>query len=347
MTDELELPNAPQPVSLPSGGSDPLAAFRAPEMSDEEWAKERAEIEREVAETANPKPKAEKKPEKKNTKAVKAEEPEAEDDAPEPKATKAKTPEPESEPEAEAEEDMSELETALAALRRDGWTSEQLDKMGRKAILEMGKKRLKVQSDVDSKFADIEKLKAEIDRLQKAAPKEARPAPLEDNTAKKLDKIRELFGEEAASALAEILPKEAPQLDYEQKIQALQSQIVRFQVDQTRRDLAERFPEVLEPEKWQKVVEKAEKISPGYKDGEMFDLFADAAKLVGLKRQAQAKLDVNKTSNAKVNGSPSVNGRRTESLALDPEVAEYEAWKHLVKGGSSDEAVRIYRSGRM
>ena len=30
-----------------------------------------------------------------------------------------------------------------------------------------------------------------------------------------------------------------------------------------------------------------------------------------------------------------------------PEVAEYEAWKHLVKGGSSDEAVRIYRSGRM
>ena len=347
MAEELSLPgDAPESINLTvPGADDPLASFRSPEMSDEEWARERDSILSEVEADAKPKVA---KPAKKNTKAVKAEEVEAEDEAPTPKATKAKTPEPESEPEAEAETDMSELEAALAALRRDGWTSEQLDKMGRKAILEMGKKRLKVQGDVDSKFAEVEKLKNEIDQLRKAAPKaEATPATPDDNTAKKLDKIRELFGEEAASALAEILPKEAPQLDYEQKIQALQSQIVRFQVDQTRRDLAERFPEVLEPEKWQKVVEKAEKISPGYKDGEMFDLFADAAKLVGLKRQAQAKLDVNKASNAKVNGSPSVNGRRTESLALDPEVAEYEAWKHLVKGGSSDEAVRIYRSGRM
>jgi len=346
MTDELSLPDEPQPIDLSTPGKDdPLSAFRSPEMSDEDWEKERTAILGEVE--AEKAPKAEKTA-KKNTKAVKAEEVEAEDEAPTPKATKAKTPEPESAPEAEAETDMSELETALAALRRDGWTSEQLDKMGRKALLEMGKKRLKVQGDVDSKFADMERLKAEIDQLKKAAPKDAAtPATPNDNTAKKLEKIRELFGEEAASALAEILPKEAPQLDYEHKLQALQSQIARFQVDQTRRDLAERFPEVLEPEKWQKVMEKAEKISPGYKDGEMFDLFADAAKLAGLKRQAQAKSNGHLSTNAKTNGSPSVNGRRTEQIALDPEVAEYEAWKHRLKGGSLDEAVRIMQSGRM
>ena len=59
MTDELELPDDPQPVNLQTPASaDPLSAFRAPEMSDEEWEAERVSILKDVEETNKPREKA-------------------------------------------------------------------------------------------------------------------------------------------------------------------------------------------------------------------------------------------------------------------------------------------------
>jgi hypothetical protein len=46
------------------------------------------------------------------------------------------------------------MERAIKALRRDGWTEKELDKLSDKAVLRIGEKRARSQSDVDSRFAE-------------------------------------------------------------------------------------------------------------------------------------------------------------------------------------------------
>lgn len=276
-----------------------LAAFRGSDESDEEFNESVQEIATEAGATLQNKPEA----------PASAASDAAAVDADDPPAT---------------EEEKTKLETALEALRRDGWTEEELNKLAKKTIISKGLKRAKVQADTDSMHADLRRMKSEHEKLQ-AKPGEPASPPADLAALAKVladEGISEGVGKTLVGTLQSW--KQA----HDEEVSNLKQALVGMHVESQRREVAERFPDLRKPDVWNDVQELAEFFETKEPGKDTAYYIEKAARKHGLKpadetvRAEQAATE----NRAKKNGSPEVNGRKASAPAVDPNEDEFQGW---------------------
>lgn len=167
------------------------------------------------------------------------------------------------EPQAEAQEGPAPVEDqpddgayrlAAAALRRDGWSTEDVALLPRERVIALGDKRRKVQDDVDTAYAEL----TEFRKGQGAAGKnearsenEAEASPDLTSAVQKLSE-RLALDEDGAQELAAhdralVAPLLAQIQELRQSLPAAQKMAMQAAAETARRDLQERFPEVKDP----------------------------------------------------------------------------------------------------
>lgn len=278
-----------------------LAAFRGTEESDDEFNESADEIAAEVGATRE-------KPNKPEAPASAASD-DAAVDADDPPAT---------------EEEKTKLETALEALRRDGWTEEELNKLARKTILSKGLKRAKVQSDTDAMQADLRRFKSELEKSQAKPGEPASPPADLASLAKVL--ADEGISEGVSKTLVGTLQswKQA----HDEEVSNLKQALIGMHVESARREVAERFRDLNSSDVWSEVKDLAEYFE-GKEPGKSTAYYIEkAARKHGLKpadetaRAEQAAAE----NRARKNGSPEVNGRKASAPAPDPNEDEFQGW---------------------
>lgn len=282
-----------------------LAAFRGPDETDEEFDDSMAEIAAEVGALAP-----------KNTpKADKAKDEAAGDaaavDADDPPAT---------------EEEKTKLETALEALRRDGWSEEELNKLARKTILSKGLKRAKVQADTDEMQADLRRIKAEREKATAKPDESAQPAQTSADLAALSKALSEDgISEGVSKALGQFL--QARDQKHQEETTALRQALIAMHIRDARREVADSFPDLKKSEVWDETLEMAqflESKEPGQEPEFYLRKAATKLKLAPAVDKARAE-EARAESRARRNGSPEVNGRKATATP-DPAEDEFQAW---------------------
>lgn len=279
-----------------------LAAFRGPDETDEEFGESLAEI---AAETGL-----------KNTpKADKAEASGAGDDAPVAADDQPAT-----------EEEKTKLETALEALRRDGWSEEELNKLARKTILSKGLKRAKVQADTDEMHADLRRIKAEREKATAKPDESAQPAQTSADLAA-LSKALSDDGisEGVSKALGQFL--QSRDQKHQEETNALRQALITMHIRDARREVTDSFPDLKKSEVWDETLEMAqflESKEPGQEPEFYLRKAATKLKLTPVVDKARAE-EARAESRARKNGSPEVNGRKATATP-DPVEDEFQAW---------------------
>lgn len=175
-----------------------------------------------------------------------------------------------SEEEAEDEEeettdvDSDDLAQAIARLRRYGMSTEQIGLLGDADILELGEKFGKIQDDTDSAHKELNELKRTPQSTQAGAntaeaPQDSTSVPEPIKAVAEDWGMDEEGGERLAAAFdASMEPLRQENASLNTKLAALESRILRSEADVARQELAERFPQVQDPNsrKFQRVLSR-------------------------------------------------------------------------------------------
>lgn len=277
-----------------------LAAFRGPDETDEEFNEGTQEFAAEIGATKQNKPEA----------PASAAGDAAAVDADDPPAT---------------EDEKTKLETALEALRRDGWTEDELNKLARKTILSKGLKRAKVQADTDLMQADLRRIQSERDKPQAKPGEPASPPADLAALAKVL--ADEGIGEGVSKALVATL--QSWKQTHDDEVSNLKQALVGMHIESARREVAGRFPDLNKSDVWSEVHELAE-FFEGKEPGKSTAYYIEkAARKNGLKPADEtARAEKAEAENrARKNGSPEVNGRRPHEPAPDENEVQFQQWR--------------------
>lgn len=289
----------------------------------------------------------------KETKAP-GDEPEPEKKA-EPKAEKEQA-EP-AEDAGEEDDESADVEKAITSLRRAKIPQTVLKKMSNREIIAMSKDVTARQAEVDETYRELGELRKKSKELESRKESDVRAEPTEqplpnDLTAD-LAKLANDLGDDAAKALGSIVTRmhaagvkqsgeEAKALRTE--LASMSGLVERLMTKEIRGDLKERFPEVEDAKKWEKVKDKASTLAKtgdyAGSDDPMRDVFEDAARLViGVPPATSAP---KKESRAKELGQPASKSKQTPPAALSYEDREDAALDALLKGGSREKAREAY-----
>jgi hypothetical protein len=178
------------------------------------------------------------------------------DEQPAPQAPAAEEAAAEAAPAAETEQvsDTGDIEEAWSVLRRDGFSKDDLAALSDEAIARLAAHRKKVQTDVDRKLSEAKQPQpSEADEESRQQPEE--PAVAEatpkDVTDDHLQNAARMFAEAvdlddestsllAASYAAVVEP-------FKQQLAGMQEWMARQQVEATRQQLVEQYPQVSDP----------------------------------------------------------------------------------------------------
>lgn len=283
-----------------------------------------------------------------------------EPEAPEaPAAKEDEQPEPAEDADAgDAVESADELEKAITSLRRGKIPQTVLKKMSNREILAMSKDMIERQAEADNTYRELGELRKKAKELEsrQESRANAEPAPEQPSTndlAAELALLTEGLGPDTAKALEAFVKKHVAGggKKYDAEIQSLRGElssasslVERMLTKEIRGDLRERFPDVDDAAKWDKVKDKAATLAKtgDYAQSEdpMRDVFEDAARLI-LKPAAPATPPKTE-SRAKSLGQPASKSRQTPPAALSPEDREDAALSVLLKGGSREKAKEAY-----
>ena len=265
-------------------------------------------------------------------------------EAPEPRAKpapQAEAPEPTEEPEAaqeglpapakeKAPEDPA-FERAVAALRRDGYSGEDIHSLSKPRVIALGQKAAKRQDDVQAKLTDrsqhIQKVKELEETLAKLRSAEPASPPIEDTLIADLKPLDDEYGDGFGSKLAKVMAgRERSMRDeianLKKEREEFQGAIVELRLETARGRVGERFPSLREAETWEKVVNKVTKIWPGGDYPSFDEAILDAAKILDLEDRAVTQ---EQETTRKARGQPTGNGRKARpAAALSPEEHEYQ-----------------------
>ena len=185
-------------------------------------------------------------------------------EAPEPRAKpapQAEAPEPTEEPEAaqeglpapakeKAPEDPA-FERAVAALRRDGYSGEDIHSLSKPRVIALGQKAAKRQEDVQAKLTDrsqhIQKVKDLEETLAKLRSAEPASPPIEDTLIADLKPLDDEYGDGFGSKLAKVMAgRERSMRDeianLKKEREEFQGAIVELRLETARGRVGERFP---------------------------------------------------------------------------------------------------------
>lgn len=269
-----------------------------------------------------------------------------------PKAEKEEKEQPEEKAEdgasgedADESADEGDLEKAITSLRRAKVPQTVLKKMTQREIVALSKDMAERQAEVDNAFRELGELRKAKQQYESRKESQAEPSeqPLSDDLDKQLS---ELFDPETGKALKNLTQRaiEAQTKQLKEELESMSKLVERTLTKELRSDLRERFPEVDEADKWDKVQAKAATLAKtgdyAGLDDPMRAVFEDAAAIV--LKQKPASPPKKDTSQAKANGQPAVKSKQVPPKALTPEEREIAALDALLDGKGRDAARAAY-----
>ena len=254
--------------------------------------------------------------------------------------------EPEEKPEPEEAAD-GDLETALAAIRRDGLPQVVIDKMTNEEILALGAKRAKVQGDTDNAYRELQELKSgketatesEEDSPVQAEPAE-QPIPVDLKTA--IEPFVETFGEEAGESLEKAL--NATVQPVLAQFRAQQDMLEGMLLESSRKSLSEKYPSMTNDEAFGRVGERMQTLVKSGEYTDISNLMADAARLEFADESAAASNELkSKLARDKAGGQVMPTGKaETPDTSMDEEERENALLDALEGGMEVGEAGRLF-----
>jgi hypothetical protein len=276
------------------------------------------------------------------------------DEQPEPQAPAAEEAAPEAAPAVETEQvsDTGDIEEAWSVLRRDGFSKDDLAALSDEAITRLAAHRKKVQTDVDRKLSEAKQPQPnEADEESRQQPEEpavaeATPKDVTDdhlrNAARMFAEAVDLDDEStnllAASYAAVVEP-------FKQQLAGMQEWMARQQVEATRQQLVEQYPQVSDPssEGFGRVVTRMTKLAEDQGVSDMRALMEDAIAFEfreELRQQAQEAKDTVRTYRS--NGVPSRSDGVVPVPEKDPSQLEDEILA-ILESGAPDARERARR----
>ena len=264
------------------------------------------------------------------------------------------TPEPtQSSPEENQPADTSGVDEAWSVLRRDGFTKDDLAALSDEAVLRLAAHRKKVQSDVDRKLSEAKQPKPdeadEESRQQPEEPAVAEATPKADFDdhlqeaarmfANAVDLDEESTNLLAASYAAVVAP-------FKQQLAGMQEWMARQQVEATRQQLVEQYPQVSDPnsEDFGRVVSRMTKLAESDGVSDMRRLMEDAIAFEFREELRKQADEANKTvRNFRSNGAPSKpNGAPQPNAVADMNALEDQVLA-ILESGAPDAVERARR----
>lgn len=263
--------------------------------------------------------------------------------------------EPDGEPKQPGQPDK-DLEAALHALRRDHYTSEQIELLGDEdAIKKFAKPLIKKQAADDQAHTKVRELEKALEEATSKARAEGvgveQQTPPATQPAPSLDKIKaslgDAFGETDAEVLTEALkhvadlsaPKvaalEASLGEYKSALEQMQGIVFEMQMESVMREAEGRFPGLADKENRQSVRAQLLKLNPdAYQNASLVEMVEDAARMLGMGGQSgngtpRRTSDLNSLKDAGRTATPAANA--APPVQKDSGFEEFK--RHMAKAG--------------
>lgn len=228
-------------------------------------------------------------------------------------------PEPKAEPAAETTPEQREgVALARMALRRDGWSDDELASIPRERLIALGEKRRTAQAEQDSFRLRVEQAAASR-RTQTTDDPEREPESDEEDDADSLDKLlEELEGKTPAKASdkAKQPDPKAPQAS--EQVTRLQAELFQTRMHSITNELSKDFPDVASKEGLPKLLAAMARLDPdermAHSEPELRDLVREAAWMAfgesRVKREAEKtqKQERAKRTRSELSEEPDVGG---------------------------------------
>jgi len=247
---------------------------------------------------------------------------------------------PEPAPKTEQPDDQA-YRLAAAALRRDGWSTEDVALLPAERVIALGEKRRKVQDDVDAHYEELVQLR---NRREAARENEARRGENEAEAPAGLDvnALAERLGieEEGVQTLVDVIRKSQEPLL--QRLDSTERMLVesskaqrRAQMESARSGLVERFPQLKDADAMARVLSRMDKIEQtGGNYSDVRELMEDAVLLEYHEDiRAQAAERTKQLRTARANGqvtSPTPTREKPTQEKLSKEEIERRAFDLLM-----------------
>lgn len=236
----------------------------------------------------------------------------------------------------------AEYEAAFKALRRWGYTPEEIESMGAAAVKKRGASAIKQQADTDRLFERQRQLEEAQQAKSQAEEGASDAAATASGTSPSMDweanmrTLGDALGESDAEALGGILRQIHGA--HSQEVQALQSQLAQamgFIGDlvevNARRDLEAQGFEVSDDEKWQAVRAKVSSLNAAQYTS-LGEAYRDAAILaLGGQSGAESSRRTSELDRQKEAGSTRSTARRAQPKTQSPEDVKYAEFRALEK----------------
>lgn len=252
----------------------------------------------------------------------------------------------ETEEPASVEEVDGDLESALAALRRDGLPQSVIDKMTNEEVMALGAKRAKVQGDTDNAYRELQEMKSGKEMAPESgkdsAPAEPAEQPLPVDLKTAIEPFVDVFGEDAGESLEKALHATVQPVLAQFKAQ--QDMLEGMLLQSSRQSLSEQYPRMTDDEGYARVSERMQTLvkSGDYQD--INSLMADAARLEFADESAAMRKEfTSKLERDKAGGQVMPAGRtNTPETSMDDDEREDALLDALEGGMDINEAKRLY-----
>lgn len=240
-----------------------------------------------------------------------------------------------------------DIESAMAALRRDGLPQSVIDKMTDEELLALGTKRAKVQGDTDNAFRELQELKSGKETATESdedSPVQAEPAEqpsfVDLDTA--VQPFIETFGDEAGETLKQAL--QATVQPVLAQFKAQQDVVEQIIVKANRETLSGKYPSIADDEAYARVNERMHTLVKSGDYTDMSDLMADAARLEFADESAAISQELqSKLARDKAGGQVMPRGKaETPETSMDDEEREDALLDALEGGMDITDAKRMY-----
>jgi hypothetical protein len=238
--------------------------------------------------------------------------------------------------------DRAAFERALTAAKRDGLQDALIEQMSEEDLVAYGEKAAKRQSDSDDAWRRLKELENR-ESPDEGGEESVAGVPADEpsnaaNLSDQLEPLADLFGEDAASALAALqkaatAPFEQQIAQQQEAIQSLLQAHTLAQVDRSVERLGGRYPEMLTPNGKQQWIDKAAQLE-AMPDYDTETALNDAARVIWGDGETDAdRLRTESETSRKANGTLGMGrSNRPGKPRLSPEQREEQVLEDIEAG---------------
>lgn len=239
---------------------------------------------------------------------------------------------------------------AVRALRRDGWTEEEIDDLPPARLLSIGAKRAELQAKTDARFETLKGSKPASENREPIAEARGRTNRTEEEDeaspgAADLDQLLDEIADPDHASKVKVKVTEA-----EQRAAKAEARLLAVNIRAAKSELSALFPKLEEQAEWQRVLARMDKLDPSRTNGgdpdAVLQLMRDAYYIVfgpEITGKAQARKKLTDTTNQHLDGQPDTGSSNSApAKRLTPEEADRAAYEASM-GRTRDESAVEYK----